>query len=56
MKLVEMRISDRRILKLTRKGLNAGVMEERKVKALGFGYTAGRGHLAPLSEHLPELL
>ncbi len=55
MKLVEMRISDRRILKLARKWLGAGVKEEGNVRRLELG-TVKRGHLPILGEHLPELL
>lgn len=47
MKLVEMRISDRRILKLMRKWLTAGVMEEGKVRRSDLGTPQG-GVISPL--------
>lgn len=47
MKLVEMRISDRRILKLIRKWLTVGVMEEGNVKRSDLGTPQG-GVISPL--------
>lgn len=47
MKLVEMRISDRRLLKLVRKWLKAGVMEEGKVRRSDLGTPQG-GVISPL--------
>ncbi|MBY0014611.1 group II intron reverse transcriptase/maturase [Paenibacillus typhae] len=47
MKLVEMRINDRRILKLIRKWLHAGVMEEGKVRRSDLGTPQG-GVISPL--------
>lgn len=47
MKLVQMRINDRRILKLIRKWLGAGVMEEGTVRRLDLGTPQG-GVISPL--------
>lgn len=41
MKLVQMRINDRRILKLIRKWLHAGVMEEGNVRRSDLGTPQG---------------
>lgn len=47
MKLVQMRINDRRILKLIRKWLGAGVMEEGKIRRSDLGTPQG-GVISPL--------
>nr|WP_274528493.1 group II intron reverse transcriptase/maturase [Paenibacillus piscarius] len=47
MKLIQMRINDRRILKLIRKWLGAGVMEEGKVRRSDLGTPQG-GVISPL--------
>jgi RNA-directed DNA polymerase len=53
MRLVEHRIGDRRVLRLIRKWLKAGVVEE--AAAGDEGHPAGGGHLAAAGEHLSSL-
>jgi group II intron reverse transcriptase/maturase len=54
MKLVQMRISHRRILKLIRKWLGTGIMEEGNVRRADVGTPQG-GHLSTACEYLFEL-
>jgi len=52
-KFVEHRVADPRILRLIRKWLNAGVMEEGRWSEPEAGYAAGLGGFTAAREHLP---
>ena len=56
MKLVEMRINDRRILKLITEVARCGSDGRRKRQTLGFRHAARRSDLTVTGEHLSELL
>ena len=55
MRFVEHRIGDRRVLRLIRKWLKAGVVEDGVTTAGDEGHPARGGHLAAAGEHLSSL-
>ena len=54
-RFVEHRIGDRRVIRLIRKWLKAGVMEDGQVTPTADRHAARRGDLAAAGEHLPAL-
>ena len=54
-RFVEHRIGDQRVIRLIRKWLKAGVMEDGVIEANRGGHAARRGRLTAAGEHLPAL-